>query len=55
MLPDGNYQKVDKRGKVLLEAQKEFCKEALSRKQRQPVASRRRFEPGMAPDQEDKE
>lgn len=27
--PDGNYEKIDKRGKVLLSSQMQFCKEAL--------------------------
>ncbi len=31
MKPDGNYEKVDKRGKVLLASQEYFCKEAMER------------------------
>ncbi len=27
--PDGNYEKVDKRGKVLISSQKQFCEEAM--------------------------
>lgn len=50
--PDNSYQKVDKRGKVLLEAQKEFCKEAMERNQVQPTVPKRHFEPGMAPEHE---
>ena len=48
--PDNSYQKVDKRGKVLLEAQKEFCREAMERNQVQPTVPKRHFEPGMAPE-----
>lgn len=51
LMPDNSYQKVDKRGKVLLEAQKEFCKEAMERNKVQPTVPKRRFEPGMAPEQ----
>ena len=29
LMPDNTYQKVDKRGKVLMEAQQEFCREAM--------------------------
>ena len=31
--PDGTYEKPDKRGKVLLNSQMEFCKEATERAQ----------------------
>ena len=50
LMPDNTYQKVDKRGKVLLEAQMEFCKEAMERNKEQPTVPKRRFEPGMAPE-----
>lgn len=29
MQPDGNYEKVDKRGKLLISSQKQFCEEAM--------------------------
>ena len=29
MKPDGSYEKVDKRGKVLVNSQEQFCKEAI--------------------------
>lgn len=40
--PDGNYEKVDKRGKVLLCAQDYFCEEAMAaaKKEPDPVQSR---------------
>lgn len=51
MEEDGSYRKVDKRGKTLLEAQKEFCKEAeeacQTKKETVPI---RRFEPGKPPE-----
>ena len=28
--PDGTYEKIDKRGKVLVTAQKQFCEEAIA-------------------------
>ena len=33
-----------------LEAQKEFCREAMERNQVQPTVPKRHFEPGMAPE-----
>ena len=29
MQPDGNYEKIDKRGKVLVGSQAQFCEEAI--------------------------
>ena len=29
MQPDGNYEKIDKRGKVLVGSQTQFCEEAI--------------------------
>ncbi|MDO5145965.1 MAG: RNA degradosome polyphosphate kinase [Eubacteriales bacterium] len=45
LLPDGSYQKVDKRGKVLLEAQKQFCEEAIQKNKPKKTVQSRRFEP----------
>ena len=50
LMPDGSYQKVDKRGKVLLEAQKQFCVEAMKENKKQESIPKRRFEPGKAPE-----
>ena len=43
--PDGTYEKVDKRGKVLVNSQKQFCEEAMyqakmARKEDDPVSTR---------------
>ncbi|MEE0421295.1 MAG: RNA degradosome polyphosphate kinase [Lachnospiraceae bacterium] len=40
--PDGNYEKIDKRGKVLINSQEYFCQEALERGKQisDPVADR---------------
>lgn len=48
--PDGSYQKVDRRGKDALEAQKQFCKEAVEANVPVPVIQKRTFEPGKAPE-----
>ena len=32
--PDGTYEKIDKRGKVLVNAQEFFCREAMERAER---------------------
>lgn len=39
------YEKVDKRGKELLEAQKYFCREAIERAQKPEITEKRIFEP----------
>ena len=51
LLPDGNYQRVDRRGKALLEAQKQFCMDALKMNQPEKQMPKRCFEPGKAPEQ----
>ncbi len=44
--PDGNYEKIDKRGKVLVNSQAQFCKEALEAAPKQePVYKERVFIP----------
>ncbi len=45
MNSDGIYEKVDKRGKELLEAQKYFCEEAIERAKKPEIAEKRVFEP----------
>ena len=30
LMPDGNYEKIDKRGKVLVNSQDQFCEEAVA-------------------------
>ena len=46
LLPDGRYQKVDKRGKAIINAQQEFCKAAVSAsKSRDEVINNRVFIP----------
>ena len=46
LLPNGRYQKVDKRGKEIINAQQEFCKEAVrAAKQKDEVVSNRVFIP----------
>ncbi len=54
MEEDGSYRKVDKRGKALLEAQRQFCVEAEEalKAQKNTVPSRR-FEPGKPPEEND--
>lgn len=34
LLPDGNYERVDKRGKIVYNSQEEFCKEAIKEAQK---------------------
>lgn len=50
LMDDGSYQKVDKRGKVLLEAQKQFCVEAMKNNKKHESIPKRHFEPGKAPE-----
>ena len=46
LLPNGRYQKADKRGKEIINAQQEFCKEAVrAAKQKDEVVSNRVFIP----------
>lgn len=52
LLPDGTYQKVDRRGKEAIEAQREFCKEALAAASSKKKIKKRTFEPGKAPEPE---
>lgn len=52
LLPDGTYQKVDRRGKEAIEAQREFCKEALAAASSKKKIKKRTFEPGKAPELE---
>ncbi len=42
MQPDGSYEKIDKRGKVLLCAQDYFCEEAVKQAQTEPEETKRR-------------
>lgn len=48
---DGSYQKIDRRGKVLLEAQKVFCEDAMKMNVEETGTKlpKRKFELGMAP------
>lgn len=53
MQADGTYEKVDKRGKVLVNSQEQFCKEAWDRLPKQPSpAEERKFSP-REPKEED--
>ena len=46
MQPDGSYEKIDKRGKVLVNSQAEFCREAWKRIPKKPTpAEERKFTP----------
>ncbi len=45
LLEDGTYQKVDRRGKASIEAQKEFCKEAVKANASKKKEAKRTFEP----------
>lgn len=46
LMPDGNYEKVDKRGKGTFNAQQEFCREAVkAAKENSQVVNRRLFIP----------
>ena len=52
--PDGTYEKVDKRGKMLLNSQDFFCEEATRRakiKQPETAADKRIFVPAEAPEE----
>ncbi len=51
-MPDGSYKKADGGGREPLEAQKEFCREAVARNKKEPEIPKRQFEPGMAPGEE---
>lgn len=54
MQPDGSYEKVDKRGKVLVNSQEQFCKEAWDRIPKQPTpVEERRFTPREPMDEEE--
>ena len=46
---DGSYQKVDRRGKQRIEAQRIFCRDAREASQKKEEVSDRRFVPGKAP------
>ncbi|MBQ9155684.1 MAG: RNA degradosome polyphosphate kinase [Eubacterium sp.] len=46
---DGSYQKVDRRGKQRIEAQRIFCRDAREASQKKEEVSVRRFVPGKAP------
>lgn len=37
--PDGEYEKIDRRGKVLVNSQKQFCEEAVAAVQRQIMST----------------
>ena len=55
LLKDGSYQKVDRRGRGFLEAQKQFCQEAMESRKEEKKIPGRCFEPGKAPEQESQE
>ena len=45
-MPDGSYEKIDKRGKTLVNSQEQFCEEAWARIPKTPdPVSERRFTP----------
>ncbi|MEW4411310.1 RNA degradosome polyphosphate kinase [Clostridium sp. AN503] len=54
--PDGTYEKIDKRGKVLVTAQEQFCQEAIAmakaRREGQDVHNTRVFVPATPPENE---
>lgn len=55
LTPDGHYERVDKRGKDLIDAQKQFCEEAQSAAKRnanQAFSGTRTFVPLEAPEEE---
>jgi polyphosphate kinase len=55
LTPDGHYERVDKRGKDLIDAQKQFCEEAQSAAKRnanQAFSGTRTFVPLAAPEEE---
>ena len=44
--PDGTYEKIDKRGKVLVNSQEQFCEEAWKRIPKEPTpVEERKFTP----------
>ena len=46
LLPDGNYEKIDKRGKQLVNSQEQFCEEAWKKVPKpKKVHRERRFTP----------
>lgn len=54
--PDGSYEKVDKRGKVLVNSQAQFCKEAWERVPRKKTVEETRvFTPAESPYYDDKD
>ncbi len=52
LMGDGSYKKANGGGREPLEAQKEFCREAIMRGKKEPEVPKRRFAPGMAPGKE---
>ena len=55
LLEDGTYQKIDRRGKEAIEAQKTFCEEAIAAvsEQRKRVQKKRTFDPRFSPQEEE--
>ena len=51
LLEDGTYQKVDRRGKEAIEAQKTFCEEAIAAAKKK-VPKKRTFDPRFSPQEE---
>ena len=54
LLEDGTYQKVDRRGKEAIEAQKTFCEEAIAaaNESKKKVSKKRTFDPRFSPQEE---
>lgn len=54
LLEDGTYQKVDRRGKEAIEAQKTFCEEAIAaaNEPKKKVPKKRTFNPRFSPQEE---
>ena len=54
LLEDGTYQKVDRRGKEAIEAQKTFCEEAIAaaNESQKKVPKKRTFDPRFSPQEE---
>ena len=54
LLEDGTYQKVDRRGKEAIEAQKTFCEEAIAaaNESKKKVPQKRTFDPRFSPQEE---
>ena len=54
LLEDGTYQKVDRRGKEAIEAQKTFCEEAIAaaNESKKKVPKKRTFDPRFSPQEE---